>query len=463
MTKRNIQVYMIILFFVGLLYSFFIPTWQTPDEQTHLNLIGNSLGYSELGNIVYNSETMDLMRIVRNPNEKLTFERMRAGFKSSFKELNLERSGNVGISVVKHLPSAIVIQIGIWVGGSVVAVLLCAEIASLLFSLCICYIAFCILPVKKEAFMLICATPMWMQQMSSINYDVMVLPFCMLFVAYISNLKHKDKDIQIGEIVFALLILAVAAYVKPPYIMLALLIFTLPLDKIYINSKWKRLRLFNKRIIIILATIVIAVAAMMVINRIQLTGALRGFQGAIGHIRTSYNLIRRTYFAQSGYWKESMVDYLGWFDTQMPMVFTNFIWIVLILSALVLNTDGMAKGFKLSANKVAMYLWDRVVYLVIIIFLGSMIILSMFDFTMTQTLENYSEIKNTYDFKQIADNMSIVIGVQGRYFIPLIPVFLLFIPEIIPLKYKYRKWIVYIGAAVISAISLYFVKTRYWV
>ena len=37
----------ILIFIVGLIMSFAVPTWETPDEYTHLWMIGESIGVED--------------------------------------------------------------------------------------------------------------------------------------------------------------------------------------------------------------------------------------------------------------------------------------------------------------------------------------------------------------------------------------------------------------------------------
>ena len=75
-SKNNKPVWigLIIIAFWGILMSFMVPTWQTPDESQHTILIGDSLGIDDLFFTLNNDDDLDFTKIMYNYDEKVDVE-----------------------------------------------------------------------------------------------------------------------------------------------------------------------------------------------------------------------------------------------------------------------------------------------------------------------------------------------------------------------------------------------------
>ena len=226
----------ILIFIVGLIMSFAVPTWETPDEYTHLWMIGESIGVEDFSEKIADNIELDQKRIEFHPEEKVhmddQIESMEMHPSYTRREM-MPRS--VSLSVIKHLPATIGILLGILLGVPAYWVLQLGEVFSLLFYACICYLALKMIPVKKEMMAFLMLFPMTIQQVSSINYDAVLLPMCCLFIAYILYLKFEKEEIGIRQITFVAVMWLIFTYIKMPYGLLGLIFFIIPVDKIKVD------------------------------------------------------------------------------------------------------------------------------------------------------------------------------------------------------------------------------------
>ena len=139
-----------LIFVMGLTMSFMIPTWQTPDEYAHLNMIGNSIGVADFAENILDSSGIEKGRIEFNYDEKVDLtEQENALNKSVTYQKKDMLPQSISFGIIKHLPATLGILLGILLGVPSYWVLQLGEIFSLLFYVVICFVALIKLPIKK--------------------------------------------------------------------------------------------------------------------------------------------------------------------------------------------------------------------------------------------------------------------------------------------------------------------------
>ena len=443
------------IFVVGLLMSFLIPTWQTPDEYTHLWMIGDSIGVEEFADNIEDSISIERGRIEANTNEKINIDEQ---INAMFEKPSYVRSDmmprSISLGVVKHLPSTLGILIGILLGIPAYWVLQLGEVFSLFFYTAVCYYALEIVPIKKNMLIMIMLFPMTMQQAASINYDAVLLPVCFYFMAYIFYLCYEKDKIGLKEIGVILLLCGVITYIKLPYILFVFLIFFIPLDKIKIN--------IGKVII-----------DGKLIRKIRIPFLIIG----LGMVFVGIYLFRDNWWIQIIYgfvieWKRgiwlfletgktfgkflmtSTVGTFGWLDTPM-----NF-GIVLIVYTIVAMLS-VSEGFY--ENKKKMEKGRIFISLSTAFILSVFITLSLVNHTIKVILFGSEASNNTYNIREALYQIPYIGGLQGRYYLPFIPLFFVVLPQIIKKNENKIRKSCFGLLFLIYVYVMWLLLKRYWI
>ena len=74
--EKRVAIFILIL---GLIMSILVPTGQTPDEYSHLNMIGNSVGLEKFASNIMKSIELETEDIAYNYDKKINIEEQKNG------------------------------------------------------------------------------------------------------------------------------------------------------------------------------------------------------------------------------------------------------------------------------------------------------------------------------------------------------------------------------------------------
>ncbi len=427
------KVYFIVSVIVGSIFSVLFPLYQIPDEMTHINMM-----YSEMNmDVDFYSETNnfgDTLRIMHNYHEKVDIEEY---FDFSQKLSIKESYGFPKISLVRHFPQFIGIFIGEILKLPIIISITLAEFLAVTFYSFVCSKALKKMPIKKELMMAIMLLPICIQQMGSFSYDAVLLPICFYFISYIFYLKFDKEKIVLKDFIILLTLLVIIALIKIPYILLGMLVFMLPFLKIDIDFHifkidYNFLKKNRKKIFLVLIPVII-IACILGIKLLREISYGRILIAAILEPVYSAKIILNSINLYGfGYIKELTGDF-GWLDTPTSNIYTIFI-VASIFIICFLN-------FKKSNNKQIVsknpFTKKEIIFMYVLgIIMILLIILSMFQWTAYVT--GYTDVSkyNIEELRNLFRTLKFIGGVQGRYFLPIIPVLL------IPIyNKKVTKWL----------------------
>ena len=368
------------------------------------------------------------------------------------KELLEDKIDGIDIHIIRYLPQSIGILISELFEIPIIFSVTLSEVLAVIFYTLVGLLSLKLMPTKKEVLMLIMLLPICIQQTGSFSYDMMLNSLSFLLISYIFNLKLvKQKVDNIYLIKLLLLILAIML-IKLPYILLGLLIFIIPLNKIEIvNDLKKIINSKRKKIIILFLGILLLLLGIFFVSNISYVKVLIAF---IINPISSLKLLFRTFVQHFGFYVISIMGYFGWHDTPVSVFFGIFI----ILNMLIINLFSNEKYKEVKLNK------KENIYIFILGIISCLItIISLFEWTLNYNGMNTSNflvsdfsyyIKNTYD----------ILGVQGRYFIPLLP--LIIIPINLKIEKEHKKGILkFTQILYYSILFIYMfviIINRYW-
>ena len=440
--------------FQGLVYSWKVPFGQTPDEITHYQYIEaefGTTGYAgELVNGLYFPAGLD--KLPRNEKEKVDQAALEAASQNHFSTPLSLGSFHPQITAIRHLPCGIGFYLGIAFGLPMIWCTRLAEIFSVLFYTGIGFLIIRTTPVKKEIFAFCLLIPQVLQMCSSVNYDAVLIPCSFLLIAYILKLFYTETPVRWRNLALILFLVVVLALVKLPYALIGLILLIIPADQYRLNigRKFEAARFIRKYRYLILLLLAAAVVGGMFLFRD--TVYVKTILSDLADLPAFIALLRRNVIAQTEFHITQMVGMFGWLDSRVPVLLMIAFFIMMTyLNATV--TDATAE--KLNTG--------RRIWLIFVFFAMVLLIEVVFQVWSYEFME-WDTTADLTAYKGYISQLPTILGVQGRYWIPGLPVLLVGASGIVQRKGKKVFWasqIIYYAICFITVLRV--LNLRYWV
>lgn len=134
-------------------------------------------------------------------------------------------------SPILYLPQALGMTLARMMGWNGLWLYYLARLFGLLFYLWVVFLAIRIMPFGKRLLFFVACLPMCMQQAAVITYDTMILAFSFLMVAHVLYLAYEKERVSVWDWVPSMVCMAVLLPVKIVYVFLALLLLLVPGEK----------------------------------------------------------------------------------------------------------------------------------------------------------------------------------------------------------------------------------------
>lgn len=455
-----------LMVFSGLLFSILIPLFQTPDELTHLNLLCSELNIPCPFSI--SNDYNDSLRIINSIEEKIN-----PSTYFVFNEcLVISDAFTIpNILVIRHFPQAVVYLICGFLHLPVLVTLTLCEFGAVIFYSWICYRALKILPTKKLMMMCIMLFPVCIQQMCSFSYDVVLLSFSFYYISYVLLLKFSKKTVGWCQVAKILIIIAVIGIIKLPYVIMIFLIFIIPKEKFKFRfgSRYLDYEFCIRNKAVSLFAILFIISSLCIFASVFLKDLFiwKLCCAFILNLKDTFCLVWRTLFTfMTSFHQMTLIEFYlssmtGWFgqlDVKTSFIFTLFVFVSLLMFTL-LNYG--------SNNKILPYKFSRfdtVLCIVLFVFISLAIILAMFEHTLFISDANYNNLSIS-ELGECIKSYICIQGVQGRYFIPILPLIFMVIScrkasqKFNNYNYKFYTIFYYISIIAYSTFTILF---RYW-
>lgn len=253
------------------------------------------------------------------------------------------------------------------------------------------YLSIKIIPVGKETLFVISMFPMVLQQTATYSYDSIIIGIIFLFTAMTISVFLQDTKVTPKQFIILALLSVAVAISKFVYAPLILLLLAIPSDKLSVKKP-------NTLKACIIAALFVCGTVMIIVLQ-NLLGVLQYFIPAYASSNSSllvtvihyWEMLQMTAINISDFYLQSAVAYPGWYQIYVPFSIVCVYYLLLVFS-LFRNDD---KKFIGLGTKV----WMAVLILASVVLI---------------TLPMAAKYTN-------ADSDTIS-SVQGRYFLPLIPV-----------------------------------------
>ena len=459
------KLFIVVGLVIGIISSILVPLHEIPDELTHINFSYDERGLDiEFSDV--NSGYMGSKNIIVNNRNKVK----KGTYFDMTKKITVDNKfGIPKVTIIRHFPQIIGMVIGEFLHLPVFIYLTICELFGLIFYIIVCSKALQKMPFKKNLMMFIMLLPVCIQQMASFSYDVMLNSFCFLFIATIMDLKFSKESITFVDLIKLLVYLIIITICKLPYALIGFLVFILPIHKVNIKLGNKKInyasisKMYNKNKIVYNA---IGVFSVIVIVYIAYRFLLKIPNGrvliaSIVNFKSTLLLMKRSVEIFFPYYVETIVGNLGIFNIKTSIFFEIYIYVSLFLVCFADYgfTTEKKKTYKFRKRDYVM------IYMIVAIFIY-VIILSMFIWTLYCTnVPNYEQLS----MSELADyirRLPYIGGVQGRYFIPIIPLILIPISsekiskKLLRLSPNFYQVTYYV---LLCAYFLITMATRFWI
>ncbi len=461
--KLKIRFFCIVALIWGMLYAFLIPLWQVPDEIKHIKMIEQEIKSSNLAETMLEEAPLEEHRVRWNLEERIDVRLLKDAMmkKAEYQKADCLPRG-ISIRIVRHFPATIGISLGVMFGMPAYWVLMMGRFFSLAFYIAVCAVSLWLMPLNKELFEAIMLLPICIQEAASLSYDAVLMPLCFLLVAYLLYLKFSTLNIGLHNLLVIIGIIFCIGVIKPPYIALAGAFLTIPMQKIHIKvGKY----VITGESMMKLKWVICAVVAVAVIVCVYLgrdNQWVRLVMATLTNLPRTIWLIGRTGKVWGEHIFESMIGKFGYFDARTAT------WFISIVTAFVLIT-AMAdiKGKKESEESLSIK--DRIIMYITLGGCFYLVTISMISFSVGYDVgfsvgndAGFSAGYNSYDWNESLYEIIAIDGLQGRYYIPMLLLFLLPLPKI--LKVKERDYnVMAVGMSIFACIyTCSVIWERYW-
>lgn len=464
--KKDIPIekaFLIAALSIGVVFSFLFPVYQVPDEQTHINIIYEELNWDiNIKTQEDISNFADTIRVTRNYDQKVNFDTY---FNNDIKAPLPGEVGIPSIKLVRHLPQAIGIVLFTLLRAPLWMCVAAGELFALLSYAFLGYLTIKIMPLKKEIMTVIMLLPVCLQEFPSLSYDSFLLSSYFLLFAYILYVKFTKEKFTLLDIAVILGLTAIVAITKIPYALVVLLIITIPISKIDFNFGLFRLEgnfiLKHKIIFSIILAICLIGGVAVAIKILPYIGESKTFLAALQGKRATIRIIWSTLKEYFGEWLVQITGDLGWFDTPVALIFTVFVVSnMLFINLFDFNNTNYKCAIRNPFKKI-----EIVVFILVATVMFSITVLSMFGWTMKAYGINVDDI-SVAQTAEYLKTIPIIGGLQGRYFVPIIPLVLIpwYFPKVSNQIQKINHKTYLYGYHLTSIIYLIVVLLkRYWI
>jgi len=421
--------YLVVGMGIGLFYLFIMTPLSIPDEKHHYNsthMLTNILLFQENKNIS-KSSNFDYYNLKGHHNVSSAYIRLaKEGIHrikdSEYKYISIPKPYNINY-FVWYIPQALGVLIARFLSLNFFGVFYLGRLTNLIFYVFCVFCAIKIVNEFKLPFFIISLLPMTIHQAASFSYDAFINGISMIFIAYLisilyENNKLETKDIAVLSITGILLAPAKLVY----FPIVSLIFFALPR-----HFGWKK----AKGYIIAVGIFIIGLAMILLFNHNELFKMTQQpvelnwegqhnytFSFILEHPLQTVKIFWNTLNVYRTWYYHTMIGrYLSGFTLSLPEWYITVFLLILIGSVFY--------GKKDSWNPKWVH---RGLFLFIFIVVVLLCMLSMF-------------------LGWTSDTHDIILGVQGRYFIPLIPLGLLILRNKLKIENKVYS-IILIGCVI---------------
>lgn len=349
--KKNKTVFIfwiILLFIFGLVFIFFVPPFQKPDEVAHYYRVaslaqgeftcstsGDSSGFSLKEKYFLLPQVYDTNRIAFNYEEKFDKDLLR-NFDKSLNEQNenVEFTGFCSLPFIPYIPFTISFWLSELFNYIPISFYLSRIVAFTIFIVCV-LLAFNNLKESKLKWVIVLYSliPMVLHQASAVGYDYMQLALAPLIFSYVFRFLSEEK-IKKKDMVLFFISSLLFVFVKAGYYFLPLIYFLIPYKKIC-KSKKKYLLITVGFLLSICAVALFMTLFFKSVNIFSQTDDVNAIEQLknLFDIRFTLNLVKTTISTHMASYIKGFIGAFGWLDYTLSSYAYLLVFFIVFLLA----------------------------------------------------------------------------------------------------------------------------------
>lgn len=412
--KKNIgweKIFLILGGTYGIIFSITFPIFQTPDEYVHYwrayNISQGEIGVTrtEQGDGGYLPAHLNELTLHGNTENLKSQPHEKIDLKDYMNIFKIEPTEEVRFYSMKYtdkyvftsyIPQAVGIIIGRILNLPAAITFFLARITNLVVYLGVVYLGIKNIPKYKEALAIVALLPISLQQAASNSPDALLISSSLCAIGFI--VKMRESTVTRRDLCIIGLCIGIITLIKVPYVLIIFLMIT--------GCKKYTFKDIMKNIGMILLILVPIVTLYFMWNKNYALTPIRG-EGIVNN--TLFDILRNplifievcinTLRGGGDFVLNSMIAYLGWLDTLINPVMIKF-YIVGILVWII-------GSYKYNRDIIMKEWIDRL--LGVGLFFGIITVICM-------GIHTWSPVGN-----------SILVGIQGRYFVPILAILIIHI------------------------------------
>lgn len=401
------SIFVVLAMVLGSLYIVVIPPYASPDETSHLattyynanRILGREATDSE-GNVLVRAEELeyvnwsccpaigDYLDLYQNLQDKKVSDEQASYYK-----------GPLVMPITAHLPQSIGVAMAWILNLNCSWTFILGRFMGLLFYVFFCYWGIKKAPFGKMILFSVSLTPMSLQLATSFSYDLVSNAMCIFLIGYSLYLAYEKTRIRWYDMVIYIVVSTYMIPIKVIFALICGMIFLIPSSKF--SEKWHKYIFFGVTTVVGSATILLSRMATLsdVVGGTQVAFPgveMYSLNKIVGNIPNSFTMLLNTIRRHATFYLQTAVGgQLGSLDLQVSWFVVCSFLVIMLLSSITVKTQTLQL-------KKAERTWISI--LCVCMFMA--VILSMW---LSWTPASVQDI----------------MGVQGRYFIPIIPMGLL--------------------------------------
>ena len=439
----NVKLYkasFVIIMLIGIIYTLIVPQFSVPDEYTHYltsysqsSILLGEKAFDERGNVLlYEDSSNALVRASHPTVNEYVKEYDGLIGKDKFK-INRPYISRAPLTLGSfgYFPQVLGVSLGRILGLNGIQTGIFGRISALLlFAVLISYSLKIIPKFFEKVLFTISILPMTLQQVCSYNYDSVLFTACFFLFTYLLYLiyeKEKITKLDIALVTLSSIIIATIKFVYLPILGLGLLI---PREKFTLK---------HGKILVILMLVVLSLGSYLVVMKCNSlfwnvhesnTSSLIDYNTytvsqVIQHPLREIVIIIATFQRFTADYISQMISGpLGWLEMNVPALQLSGFLMMLFYSLC-----SIEKKSKMDRNvKICSGLFSMLMILIVILAL---------------------------QISWTPDNSLIVVGVQGRYFLPILPMILLAMKDLLTVKAENTNIILFYGNIILHISEIF--------
>lgn len=419
---------------LGILYLFVIPPFVVPDEPAHFvtvyeessQILGEPTSDAE-DNILVEKDAWG-NRTTVSREAYMHFMQGTLGKIDSSDEMVSTRTSLSKLHP-GYIPQVLGVTLARMLDMNGAQLVLLGRVFALLWYCFIMFWALRFIPIGKVTLFIIGIFPMTMQQVVSYNYDSVLFGVCFFLFAYLFRLIYEDEKLKWTNILIIACIVVAIASIKFVYLPILILALFIPCAKF--GGK-------KKKSMVACGTILLGGIVSMAVKLSAVQGALSsgsapgGTKVSLDYCLNNLGAVIQIFYRTlerrvSEYFSQMIASPLGWLEIGVPSIIIIALTVILLLSLI----QRKEENYTVSAGM----RWTS-----IITFAGVSAVIIMVLFL---------------DHTSVHDTL--IQGVQGRYFLPILPMIIVMLQNNnITIKKRIDHYLI-LFSVYLNCMTLYFV------